>query len=91
MSAQVVVALGGLLISALTLAVLFRLIRSFGCYTERIERSNDGLRQSNEMTRQANDRAITEIGHARAESITIMNELKRFQDELSQYTSHRSA
>jgi len=80
MNAQIYVALGSLLMSTLTLAVLFRLIRSFGCYTERIERAAEGVRNSNEFTRQVVDRTLTEIGHARAESITLMNELKHITE-----------
>ena len=55
------VAVLGILLSGLTMAIVLAARRSFGSLTERIERAADGVRQSNELTRQSNARAIDEF------------------------------
>ncbi len=54
--------------SAVTIAVLLWQRKSFGAYTERIERSNTITRQSCELTRQSNGRVIDEIAANTRES-----------------------
>jgi uncharacterized membrane protein (DUF106 family) len=82
----------GILLTGVTMGILIvgarRLRISFGTYTERIERSGLLVRQSEELTRQSNERTMREIGHARKETVTLMNQLRKVQDDL---TTERSA
>lgn len=55
---NVVLAIACILVSGATLSVLFLFRRTFGAYTNRIERSNEQTRKSNELTRQSNERAL---------------------------------
>jgi hypothetical protein len=61
MNALTMLTLLSLACSAIIVALLLRLKRSFGSYTERIERTSEITRQSNEMTRQSNYRTVAEI------------------------------
>ncbi len=55
------IALLSVAVSSITLYALLTQRRSFGAYTERIERANALVRQSDELTRQSNVRVIDEI------------------------------
>lgn len=82
MVAQVWLTLIGLLVSGITMAVLIHQQRSFGSYTERIERSNTLMRQSNELVRQ-------ELDRTRDENQELWQQLVRARDEaISQYHPH---
>ena len=61
MNALAWITLAGVVVSGATVGVLIWATKSFGSYTERIERSNTLTRQSNEMTRQSNVRTIDEV------------------------------
>ena len=43
------------------MVILLTQRRSFGVYTERIERAEEGTRRSNELKRQSNERVIDRI------------------------------
>ena len=53
--------IGAVLASGAVLVVLLVRWRSFGAYTERIERSNTLTRQSNELTRQRAERVFEKL------------------------------
>jgi hypothetical protein len=55
------ITLGVLVVLGLLHAVVFYVWRSFGTYTERIERASVLCRQSNEVTRQSNVRTLEEV------------------------------
>ena len=75
--------------SGITMGVLFWAVRSFGTYTERIERASDLCRQSNEHTRQSNVRTLDEIRADREENalthektLAVFAEVARLRHEL---------
>ena len=78
MNAQAWIALVGVLLQGIILAVVIHDRRSFGSYTERVERTNEATRRSNELTRQSNDRTLQHL------------EAERLKVELAQakYTPH---
>lgn len=76
-------AIAGIVLSGLTMGVLLIAKRSFGAYTERIERSNVQARQAIEKDRQERDRA-------REHNIAILRELMKIKADLDSNTQ-RSA
>ena len=87
-----------LLVCGATLVVLLLAVRSFGAYTERLERANTLTRQSNELTRQSNERVRSEIGANGEENsivhektLAVFAEVARLRRELQDTLNERSA
>ncbi len=81
-----VLALG---VSGITLWVVMRKVESFGHYTERVERSDARVCQSNELTRQYLSRATDEVRanadittQAHERNLILFRELSKFRHEL---------
>ncbi len=90
-------ALGALGVSGVTLYALLRAVKSFGSYTERIERSDARVCQSNELTRQYITRAsdeiranadITLLAHER--NLILFREVAKFRHELKDIIDNHS-
>lgn len=50
-----------ILLSGTACVILLTQRKSLGCFTERIELSNEGKRRSEELTRQSNERVIERV------------------------------
>ena len=83
-----VVSIVSILLSGTALVILLTQRKSMGCFTERVERAQEGTRRSNELKRQSDERLRDEIKLqreerqlARDEGIAIFNELMKMQHE----------
>jgi len=88
MTVETVFTLACVTASGLTIGILLWQRKSFGAYTERIERSDTLTRQSNELTRQSNARTLDEIRantdiltQAHERNLTVFTEAQRLLKE----------
>ena len=84
-------AVAGILLSGGILAILLAGLRSFGQYTERIERSNTAARQSNEIVRQEIQRWTQWNDDAATQNATMLQALDQMRTDLLTYAKDRSA
>jgi hypothetical protein len=61
MEFHVWVSLLAIMLSGVAIVILITQRRSMGCFTERIERAQEGTRRSNELKRQSDERVIDRV------------------------------
>lgn len=81
----------GIFLSGGILAILLLGLRSFGQYTDRIERSNTATRQSNELIRQEIQRWKQWNDDAATQNATMLQALDQMRTDLLTYAKERSA
>lgn len=84
-------AVAGILLSGGILAILLLGLRSFGQYTERIERSNTATRQSNELVRQEIGRWNDRNNETVTQNDEMLRALDQMRKDLITFAKERSA
>jgi len=69
-----------ILIEGLTFALVLYYVRTRGCYTERIERAQEGTRRSNELKRQSDERVIARIVEFELKADMLDDLIKTYHD-----------
>ncbi len=85
------VCLASIVLSGIAIVILLTQRRSMGCYTERIERTQEGTRRSNELKRQSDERLREALLDHRIEYSLIREELKAVRQAYRHLHDERSA